>query len=186
MATLAGAAIFDLLGAKVPALHDRKAARQMSVADGTSPPASVLGEPAGGSGSGGADTATAGIQSLPHLTRDWMRLSQEIDALSAEVKAKRRRMKETRAMILQVMRGNALGVLNVSAGQVVREEKETKAAISKKYLNSTLVAFFEGDVAKARACAAWIEEHRPIKAAENLTIRPRPPTVGGSTAGSTM
>lgn len=118
-------------------------------------------------------TTVTGIQSLPHLTRDWMRLNQEIETLSAEVKAKRRRMRETRAMILQVMRGNSLGVLNVSAGQVVREEKETKVAISKKYLNTTLVEFFEGDATKARACAEWIESHRPLKAAENLTIRPR-------------
>lgn len=130
---------------------------------------------------GGDGTAVAGIQSLPHLTRDWMRLSQEIEALSAEVKAKRRRMKETRAMILQVMSGNALAVLNVSAGQVVREAKETKAAISKKYLNSTLVDFFEGDAAKARACAEWIESHRPLKTAENLTILPRAPSSSGST-----
>lgn len=126
----------------------------------------------GGAASDSA-VAVAGIQSLPHLTRDWMRLNQEIEALSAEVKAKRRRMKETRTLILQVMRGNALGVLNVSAGQVVREAKETKAAISKKYLNTTLVEFFEGDAVKARACAEWIESHRPVKAAENLTIQPR-------------
>jgi hypothetical protein len=136
---------------------------------------SVAGSAASGPESGEA-VAVAGIQSLPHLTRDWMRLNQEIEALSAEVKAKRRRMKETRTLILQVMRGNALGVLNVSAGQVVREEKETKVAISKKYLNTTLVEFFEGDAVKARACAEWIESHRPIKAAENLTIQPRPPT----------
>lgn len=143
---------------------------------------SVTGSAVGGAGTSeaaaplegaAATTGTLGTQSLPHLTRDWMRLGQEIDALSAEIKAKRRRMKETRAMILQVMRGNSLGVLNMSSGHVVREAKETKAAISKKYLNTTLVEFFEGDAAKARACAEWIESHRPLKSVENLTLRPK-------------
>jgi hypothetical protein len=139
----------------------------MSVTD------SVTSGAVGGAGTSEAAAPTLGTQSLPHLTRDWMRLAQEIDALSAEIKAKRRRMKETRAMILQVMRGNALGVLNMSSGQVVREAKETKAAISKKYLNTTLVEFFEGDVVKARACAEWIESHRTLKSVENLTLRPK-------------
>lgn len=127
----------------------------------------------GGSSVTGPDGTTLGTHSLPHLTRDWIRLGQEIDALSAEIKAKRRRMKETRAMILQVMRGNSLGTLNMSTGHVVREAKETRAAISKKYLNSTLVEFFEGDAVKARACAEWIESHRPVRNVENLSLRPK-------------
>jgi hypothetical protein len=102
-----------------------------------------------------------------------MRLEEEITTLSAEIKSRRRRVKETRAMILDIMRTNSLGRLGVSTGHVVREEKPTKVAISKKYLNSTLVDFFEGDATKARACVEWIETHRPTKRTETLTIRPK-------------
>jgi hypothetical protein len=126
-----------------------------------------------GGGAGAGAGAGAGTQTLPHLTREWMRLESELAALSAEVKTKRRRIKETRAMILQIMRGNSLARLGTSAGHIVRQQKETKAAISKKYLNSTLVEFFEGNTERARACADWIESHRPIKNAENLTIQPK-------------
>ena len=76
-------------------------------------------------------------------------------------------------MILQIMRTNALARLGISTGHVVREEKVSKAAVSKKYLNTTLVEFFEGDATRARACAEWIESHRPTKTTENLTIQPK-------------
>lgn len=141
--------------------------------------ASVLSGVTGGAGdagsvTGGGSTSGGGpVAILPHLTREWVRLEDEIRTLSAEIKARRRRIKETRAMILQIMRSNSLARLGISTGHVVREEKVTKAAVSKKYLNMTLIEFFEGDIGKARACAEWIESHRPTKTSENLTIQPK-------------
>jgi hypothetical protein len=126
-----------------------------------------------GAGAGAGAGGSGVLQTLPHLTKEWMRLEAEVAALSAEVKMKRRRIKETRAMILQIMRGNALGQLGTSAGNIVRQEKATKAAISNKYLRTTLVDFFEGDAVRANACAAWIESHRPLRTTENLTIQPK-------------
>lgn len=143
----------------------------MSDTASVAPPASVI-----STGTAATATTSAGgqpVASLPHLTREWMRLEEEITTLSAEIKSRRRRVKETRAMILDIMRTNSLGRLGVSSGHVVREEKPSKAAISKKYLNSTLVDFFEGDATRARACAEWIETHRPTKRTEILTIRPK-------------
>jgi hypothetical protein len=122
-----------------------------------------------GAGDGGGGAVTI----LPHLTREWVRLEDEVRTLSAEIKARRRRIKETRSMILQIMRTNALARLGISTGHVVREEKISKAAVSKKYLNMTLIEFFEGDITRARACAEWIESHRPTKTMENLTIQPK-------------
>jgi hypothetical protein len=129
-----------------------------------------MGSAAAGAGSEGNSGI---VQTLPHLTKEWMRMEADLAALSAEVKAKRRRIKETRAMILEIMRGNSIGRLGTSAGHIVREEKETKAAISQKYLKSTLAEFFEGDVTRAIACATWIESHRPLNTKENLAIRPK-------------
>lgn len=136
--------------------------------------ASVVSAATGTSAAGGAGDAGAGpVAILPHLTREWVRLEDEIRTLSAEIKARRRRVKETRTMILQVMRSNSLARLGISSGLVVREEKISKAAVSKKYLNLTLIDFFDGDIGKARACAEWIESHRPTKTSENLTIQPK-------------
>jgi hypothetical protein len=134
---------------------------------------SVISMSSAGAGAGATEGGTTVVQTLPHLTKEWIRLEAELATLSAEVKAKRRRIKETRAMILEIMRGNSIGRLGTSAGHIVREEKETKAAISQKYLKSTLAEFFEGDVARAVACATWIESHRPLNTKENLAIRPK-------------
>lgn len=140
------------------------AASVISATTGISASSAAIGE---------GTTETATTNTLPHLTREWMRLESEIATLSAEMKARRRRVKETRAMILQIMRTGEVARLGISSGYIVREEKTSKAAVSKKYLNSTLLEFFGGDATRARACVEWIESHRPVKVSENLTLQPK-------------
>ncbi len=123
------------------------------------------------------DESALSVQNLSHLIKEWMRVTQELDSYSAEIRSRRRKQKELRTMILNIMHGNSLAVLNVSAGHIVREEKSSKSNISKKYLGTTLVEFFKGDKDQAMACVEWIESHRPLRVSEKLSIQPR---VGGT------
>jgi hypothetical protein len=56
---------------------------------------------------------------------------------------------------------------------VVARTKSAKAPITKKFIAETLTEFFNGDAAMAAKCAAFIDEHRPLKSTENLTLEPK-------------
>jgi hypothetical protein len=109
---------------------------------------------------------------LPVLIKEWMSAQDEITALSAELRAKKKRMGTVRGMITQIMKGGKIGQLKISTGAVLMREKTTKAALSKKYLQGTLTEFFSGDAAMAAKCVEFIETNRPLKKTENLSLEP--------------
>lgn len=107
---------------------------------------------------------------LPGLVKEWMSLKDEMETLSAEMKEKRKRAKMVSGMIQTIMKKNKLGQLKTSAGAVMTRTKKLKAPMSKKYLMSALTDFFKGDVEKAKACAEFLDQHRPLKANESLSL----------------
>ena len=114
----------------------------------------------------------AGIQQLPALIKEWMNTEDELKTLGAEVREKRKRVKTVRQMIMSIMKGKQIGRLNISAGAVTARSKNTKAPLTKKFIVGALTDFFKGDAAKAAACAAFLEEHRPLKTVDSLSLEP--------------
>jgi RecA-family ATPase len=117
-----------------------------------------------------SDLSTA---QLPNLIKEWMTTEDDMRTLSAELRAKRKRAKLVRSMIMKIMKGGAIGKLNISSGAVVARTKTAKAPLTKKFIADTLTDFFNGDKAMAEKCAAFIDEHRPMKSTENLTLEPK-------------
>lgn len=113
-----------------------------------------------------------GVAQLPGLIKEWMAAEDEIRTLGAAIKEKRKRVKVVRGMITTIMKGGKIGKLNISSGAVMMRERSSKAALSKKYLIPTLTDFFKGDAAKAAECYRFIEEHRPIKRSEDISLEP--------------
>lgn len=109
---------------------------------------------------------------LPDLIREWRALEADLNDLSAEVREKRKRVKAVREMIMNIMKGNKIGALNISSGAVMTRTKSTKAPLTKKFITETLVDFFKGNRAQAEACAAYLDEHRPLKSTDSLTLEP--------------
>ncbi len=107
---------------------------------------------------------------LPGLVKEWMSLKDEMETLSAEVKEKRKRMKMVSGMIQTIMKKNKLGQLKTSAGAVMTRTKKTKAPMSKKYLMEALTDFFQGNTEMAKKCAEFLDQHRPLRAAESLSL----------------
>jgi hypothetical protein len=121
---------------------------------------------------GGGEASAAATAHLPALIKEWMATEDELRSLSAALREKRKRAKTVKDMITEIMRGNKIGQLKFSAGAVVRQTKATKAPISKKYLVESLTEFFKGDAETAKKCAAFIDEHRPMKSNDKLTLQP--------------
>ncbi len=113
-----------------------------------------------------------GKAQLPALVKEWMQTQDDLNALSAEIREKRNRIKTLRSLIMKVMKGENIGQLKISAGAVMARSKTVKASLTKKYLIGALTDYFKGDAAAAAACAAYLEEHRPLKVQESLTLEP--------------
>jgi hypothetical protein len=113
-----------------------------------------------------------GTAQLPALVKEWMQTQDDLNTLSAEVREKRNRVKVLRALIMKVMKGEKIGQLKISAGAVMTRSKTVKSALTKKYLIGALTDYFKGDAAAAAACAAYLEENRPMKVQESLTLEP--------------
>jgi len=111
-------------------------------------------------------------QELGGLIKEWMTTEDDLKTLGAEVREKRKRVKVVRQMIMTIMKGGKIGRLNISAGAVTTRTKATKAPLTKKYLVETLTSYFGGDTAKAAACASYLDEHRPLKTTDSLTLDP--------------
>ena len=114
----------------------------------------------------------AAQEQLPSLVRDWMKLESEVQTLSAAVSEKRKRIKVLRGMITTIMQGGQISQLNTSAGALVNKTTTTKAPLTKKYISATLTEFFNGDKEMAEKCAAFLDEHRPLKESSKLKIEP--------------
>lgn len=112
------------------------------------------------------------VNHLPTLIKEWMTTEDELRTLSAEVKEKRKRAKTVREMIMKIMKGNKVGRLNISAGAVTTRTRKVKAPMTKKFLVGALTDFFEGNAAMAEKCATFLDEHRPLKATDSLTLDP--------------
>ena len=112
------------------------------------------------------------ITQLPGLIKEWMTTEDDLRTLGAEVREKRKRVKLVRQMITKIMQGGKIGRLNISAGAVTVRTKSSKVPMTKKYLKATLTDFFKGDAAMAEACAVFLDEHRPLKSVDNLSLEP--------------
>ena len=113
------------------------------------------------------------VSQLPGLIKEWMTTEEDLKTLNAEIREKRKRVKLVRQMITTIMKGGKIGRLNISSGAVTTRTKQTKAPLTKKFLTSTLTEFFNGDAVKAAACAAFLEEHRPLKSVDSLSLEPK-------------
>ncbi len=107
---------------------------------------------------------------LSNLVKEWMKTEDELRTLGAEIREKRKRIKAVRAMITTIMKGGQISRLNTSKGALTRKVKNTKVPMTKKYISSALVEFFDGNKEMAEKCAKFLDEHRPLRETENLTL----------------
>lgn len=109
---------------------------------------------------------------LPSLIKEWMQTEEELKALSAEAREKKKRLGLVRSMIMSIMKQSQIGTLKISSGAVITRPKKTKGALTKKFIIEALTDFFKGDIEKAKECAAYLDTQRPIKTTESLSLEP--------------
>lgn len=109
------------------------------------------------------------LTSLPNLIKTWKTLSDEVKELQASIREKKTRQKALEEMILQSMKKNNIGALdlNKSGGRILYRRKTAKESLGQKNLAKLL-----GEALKSEKVAAdalkYVEEHRGSKVKESL------------------
>lgn len=109
------------------------------------------------------------LTSLPNLIKTWKTLSDETKELQASVREKKTRLKALEEMILQSMKKNNIGALDLhkTGGRILYRRKTSKESLGQKNLAKLL-----GEALKSEKVAAdalkYVEEHRGSKVKESL------------------
>jgi hypothetical protein len=109
------------------------------------------------------------LTSLPNLIKTWKTLQDETKELQASVRERKTRLKALEEMILQSMKKNNIGALDLhkTGGRILYRRKTSKESLGQKNLAKLL-----GEALKSEKVAAdalkYVEEHRGSKVKESL------------------
>lgn len=111
----------------------------------------------------------ADLTSLPNLIKTWKTLQDETKEIQSSLREKKTRMKALEEMILQSMKRNNIGALdlNKTGGRVLYRRKNAKESLGQKNMAKLLGEALKSEQ-KAADALKYIEEHRGSKVKESL------------------
>ena len=111
----------------------------------------------------------ADLTSLPNLIKTWKTLQDETKEIQASLREKKTRMKALEEMILQSMKRNNIGALdlNKTGGRVLYRRKNAKESLGQKNMAKLLGEALKSEQ-KAADALKYIDEHRGSKVKESL------------------
>jgi hypothetical protein len=106
---------------------------------------------------------------LGQIVGEWRRLNDDIAAMKQQVSEKTKRSKILEAIILNIMKQNNLGALDLksSGARVLYEKKEKKGGLNGKKIQQLLTEHLK-DETKAAEAVKYLIEHRDAKTTEKL------------------
>lgn len=109
------------------------------------------------------------LTSLPNLIKAWKGLQDETKEIQGVLREKKIRMKALEEMILQSMKRNNIGALdlNKSGGRVLYRRKSAKESLGTKNMGKLLGEALKSEQ-KAIEVLKYMEEHRGSKVKESL------------------
>jgi hypothetical protein len=115
-----------------------------------------------------ADTVTD-LTTLPALIKTWKELESETKELREQVREKTKRLKVMEEMILQSMKRNNIGALDLrnSGGRILYRKKASKESLGPKTIVKLLGEHMKSETAAA-AALKYMEEHRGSRTRESI------------------
>lgn len=109
------------------------------------------------------------LTTLPNLIKTWKTLQDETKELQSSVREKKTRLKALEEMILQSMKRNNIGALDLrsSGGRILYRRKASKESLGSKNLAKLLAEALKSEQ-KANEALKYIDEHRGSKVKESL------------------
>lgn len=109
------------------------------------------------------------ITALPNLITTWKNLNAEVREINESKREKTKRLKALEEMILQSMKRNNIGALDLqnSGGRILYRRKQAKESLGPKNLGKLLTEYMKSEQ-KANEVLKYLEEHRGSKVKESL------------------
>ncbi len=109
------------------------------------------------------------LTSLPNLIKTWKALADETKELKDQMREKTKRQKALEEMILQSMKRNNIGALDLksSGGRILYRRKTSKESLGNKNIQRLLGEHLKSET-KAAEVMKYFEEHRGSKVKESL------------------
>lgn len=101
----------------------------------------------------------------------WMKLDAEIRGLRKETRDRVSKQKELSNVLIELMKTNDIDTLNTNEMHISCVQKETKGALSKKYLESVLLEYYENNSQKATEVQDYIMSHRTTSVKDCLKTK---------------
>jgi hypothetical protein len=113
---------------------------------------------------GGGAAPPMDTSNLGTIVQEWRRLETEICEHKQMVREKVKQLKVLEGIIMNIMKQNAIGALNLqsSGGRILYKQSNTKEALAPKTLERLLTEHFQS-AEKAAEALRFIQEHRSLK-----------------------
>ncbi len=105
---------------------------------------------------------------LVENVKNWLQIDSEIKQLQQEIRKRRTMKKEMTDTLVQIMKSQDIEIMNAGGSQLIRTERKTKSALSKKHLITSLLQFFKEDKETVAQLSTFIMNSRPEKTVENI------------------
>ena len=94
--------------------------------------------------------------------REWIKIDNDINKLSAEVKEKKKTMKGLNDSLINIMKSNSIDCFDINGGALVYKQKKTVKAISRKFLLQELQKYYKEQPDIASDVAKHLLDNREV------------------------
>jgi hypothetical protein len=118
---------------------------------------------------GGGAPVPADTSNLGTIVQEWRRLEEEISTHKQAAREKSKKIKVLEGIIMNIMKQNSLGALNLqsSGGRILYKQSNTKESLAPKTLERLLTEHFQS-AEKAAEALRFIQEHRGLKVVDKI------------------
>jgi hypothetical protein len=107
---------------------------------------------------------------LVEKIKRWLDTESKINNIQKDLKELRKQKKALSADLSFIMKSKQLECIDVTHGQIIYTQKETKKGINKKYLSDILSKYYKDD-GQAKEICAFILENRESSIKENIRLK---------------
>lgn len=109
------------------------------------------------------------MMTLRNSIIEWQRLKTESDNFKQQLKERSKKMKILQGLILNIMKNNNIGALDLtnSGGRVLYKKQKRQAGLGQKNMVKLMSEHLQSEE-KAQAMMKYIQEHRAVDTVESI------------------
>lgn len=99
-------------------------------------------------------------ETLVQIVKQWVKIDNNIRDLQKEQNSMKNEKKNVTKRLMEIMKTNNVDCFEINDGQLIYKKKNSKKAITKKILFSSLASFYKNDIDKIEELNNFILDNR--------------------------